>query len=133
MNVAETFGENLRKARKRTDLSQEALAVRASLHRTEIGLVERGERGVGLATAIKLAGALGVPLGELVGGIVWTPGSTERGMFLDPSRKEQYSEAMKRAAELRKAQGKETDAAELVREARKGLENRTKRRKKSRR
>ena len=61
MNVAEHFGENLRRARKRAGLSQEELAVRASLHRTEIGLVERGERSVLLETAIKLAGAADVP------------------------------------------------------------------------
>lgn len=46
MNVAEHFGHNLRRARKQAGLSQEELAVRASLHRTEIGLVERGERSV---------------------------------------------------------------------------------------
>ena len=81
MNVAEHFGENLRRARKRAGLSQEELAVRASLHRTEIGLVERGERSVRLDTAIKLAGAAGVPLAELVAGIEWSPGFSQRGQF----------------------------------------------------
>lgn len=81
MNVAVQFGANVHKARKRLGLSQEALAVGASLHRTEIGLVERGERGVRLETAIKLAGALGVSLGELVGDIEWSPGFSRRGRF----------------------------------------------------
>lgn len=81
MNVAERFGENLRGARKRAGLSQEALAVRASLHRTEIGLVERGERMVRVDTAIKLAGAAEVPVSELIAGIEWTPGTFYRGRF----------------------------------------------------
>jgi XRE family transcriptional regulator, regulator of sulfur utilization len=81
MNLAERFGENLRRARKRGGYSQEALAVRASLHRTEIGLVERGERLVRLDTAIKLAGAAGVPLGDLIAGIEWSPGTFHRGQF----------------------------------------------------
>jgi transcriptional regulator with XRE-family HTH domain len=81
VNLAKRFGENLRKARKRAGYSQEELAVRASLHRTEIGLVERGERMVRIDTAIKLAGAAGIPLGELIAGIEWTPGSFHRGQF----------------------------------------------------
>ena len=81
MNVAEHFGENLRRARKQAGLSQEELAVRASLHRTEIGLVERGERSVLLETAIKLAGAAGVSLADLIAGIEWSPGFSQRGQF----------------------------------------------------
>jgi transcriptional regulator with XRE-family HTH domain len=81
MNLAERFGENLKRARSRGGYSQEELAVRASLHRTEIGLVERGERLVRLDTAIKLAGAAGVPLAELVAGIEWSPGFSRRGRF----------------------------------------------------
>jgi transcriptional regulator with XRE-family HTH domain len=84
VNIAKVFGANVRTARKRLGLSQEKLAVGASLHRTEIGLVERGERGVRLETAIKLAGALKVPLSELIEGIAWAPGSTERGVFINP-------------------------------------------------
>ncbi len=38
--VAERFGWNLRRVRRREDLSQERLARRASLHRTEIGKLE---------------------------------------------------------------------------------------------
>lgn len=81
MDVATRFGANVHKARKRLGISQEELAVGASLHRTEIGLVERGERGVRLDTAIKLAGALDVPLSELVEGIAWAPGYSQRGQF----------------------------------------------------
>lgn len=81
MNLAKRFGDNLRRARKRVDYSQEELAVRASLHRTEIGLVERGERLVRIDTALKLAGAADVSLGELLAGIEWSPGEFHRGKF----------------------------------------------------
>jgi transcriptional regulator with XRE-family HTH domain len=44
MEVARRFGENLRRHREAADISQEELGVRCSLHRTEIGLLERGAR-----------------------------------------------------------------------------------------
>ena len=88
MSIAGQFGENLRRARKRAGLSQEEAGIRASLHRTEIGLLERGERTPRIDTAIKLAGAVGVPIGELLDGIGWTPGRTERGSFVSTSREE---------------------------------------------
>lgn len=34
-----------------------------------------------LDTAIKLSGAAGVPLGELIAGIEWSPGFSRRGRF----------------------------------------------------
>jgi transcriptional regulator with XRE-family HTH domain len=81
MDIASKFGENLARCRKRADLSQEELGVRASLHRTEISLLERGARLPRIDTAIKVAGALGVPLDELIEGIGWSPGSTTVGSF----------------------------------------------------
>lgn len=45
--VGRHFGANLRRARRAADLSQEALGFRAGLHRTEVGLLERGVRGGG--------------------------------------------------------------------------------------
>lgn len=80
-DIARQFGVNLGRARKRTGLSQEALAFLASLHRTEIGLLERGERCPRIDTAVKLAAALEVSVDDLVEGIVWNPGSVQRGGF----------------------------------------------------
>ena len=71
--VAERFGRNLRRVRKREDLSQERLGRRAGLHRTEIGLLEKGERVCRIDTLIRLAGAMAVPPGELLDGIYWVP------------------------------------------------------------
>jgi len=81
VEIATRFGENLARCRRRAGMSQEELGVRASLHRTEISLLERGTRLPRIDTAIKLAGALEIPLGELIEGIDWSPGSTSTGSF----------------------------------------------------
>jgi transcriptional regulator with XRE-family HTH domain len=86
MSIAKRLGENLARARKRADLSQEELGVMASLHRTEISLLERGTRLPRIDTVIKVAGALDIRLDELVEGIGWSPGSTTYGSFNLPQR-----------------------------------------------
>jgi transcriptional regulator with XRE-family HTH domain len=84
MNLAKRFGENLRRARKDADLSQEEVGIRASLHRTEVGLLERGERIPRIDTLAKLAGAVGVSPASLVDGIRWRPGEAKAGHFESP-------------------------------------------------
>lgn len=85
--VRRQVGENLRRQRRRAGLSQEEVGIRAALHRTEIGLLERGERIPRIDTAAKLAGAVGVPVGELLAGIEWDPGhSTPGGFRIDGER-----------------------------------------------
>jgi len=69
--IARRFGENVRRQRRKADLSQEQLAKRANLHRTEIGLIERGKRVGRIETLIKLAAALEVPADVLIDGIDW--------------------------------------------------------------
>jgi transcriptional regulator with XRE-family HTH domain len=81
VNLSERFGENVMIYRKRAGLSQEALGFAASLHRTEISAVERGERVVRIDTLIKLAGALSAPPGDLLKGAAWLPGQTRPGRF----------------------------------------------------
>jgi len=81
MNVAERFGKNLARCRKRVGISQEETAVRASLHRTAVGQLERAERVARVDTLVKLAGALGVEPGELLDGLGWEPGGTRLGSF----------------------------------------------------
>ena len=89
VEIAERFGKNLVRARKRAGMSQEEVGIRAALHRTEIGLLERGERLPRIDTMVKLAGALGVPPVDLVAGIDWQPGDLTKGSFkvavTDPS------------------------------------------------
>jgi transcriptional regulator with XRE-family HTH domain len=77
------FGKNLASQRKRAHLSQEELAVRASLHRTAIGQLERGERTARIDTLVKLAGSLDLPPGELLDGMGWSPGGTRVGQFME--------------------------------------------------
>lgn len=79
--VAVRFGQNLARARRREGLSQEALGVRASLHRTEIGLLEHGRRVARIDTLIQIAGAMSIDPTELLEGIYWTGGEPARGTF----------------------------------------------------
>ena len=74
MDFQKRFASNLARCRKRAGISQEALADRASVHRTEVGLFERGKRIPRADTLVKVAGGLGVPPSELLEGIAWKPG-----------------------------------------------------------
>jgi transcriptional regulator with XRE-family HTH domain len=93
--VAVRFGENLRRFRRREGLSQEELAARASLHRTEIGKLESGERIPRIDTLVKLAGSMAIPPEDLLTGIYWTAGGAIGGGFtftpqwLKPARRPQ--------------------------------------------
>jgi transcriptional regulator with XRE-family HTH domain len=84
--IAERFGRNLRKARRRAGFSQEELGRLTSLHRTHIGYMEMGKRLPRADNLIKLAAALAVAVDELLRGIEWivtTP--TRPGSFaVDP-------------------------------------------------
>jgi len=68
------FGANLARCRAAAGISQEELSFRASIHRTQISLLERGERVPRVDTALRLAGSLGVHLEELTAGLEWRPG-----------------------------------------------------------
>jgi transcriptional regulator with XRE-family HTH domain len=93
VDVAARFGENLCRCRKRMGLPQEELGIRASLHRTEISLLERGTRLPRIDTLVKLAGALSVSPSELLEGIYWIPGSTQSGLFAVASAEEEGAQA----------------------------------------
>jgi transcriptional regulator with XRE-family HTH domain len=81
VDLAARFGDNLARCRRRADLSQDELSVRASLHRTEISQLERGLRLARIDTLIKLAGSLEVSVDELLAGLGWEPGGTRIGKF----------------------------------------------------
>jgi len=68
------FGQNLARCREGVGVSQEELSFRASIHRTEVSLLERGERMPRVDTALRIAGSLGVPLDDLIAGLEWRPG-----------------------------------------------------------
>ncbi|HMI82059.1 MAG TPA: helix-turn-helix transcriptional regulator [Solirubrobacterales bacterium] len=79
--VAVRFGRNLFRCRRRAAMSQEELGNLASLHRTEIGMLEHGTRLARVDTLMKLVGALEVSPAELLEGIHWTPGTSDAGSF----------------------------------------------------
>ena len=57
-SLRKNFGARVRQLRRKSGLSQEALALRAQLDRSYIGGVERGERNVSLVNIYKIALAL---------------------------------------------------------------------------
>jgi transcriptional regulator with XRE-family HTH domain len=59
------FGLAVRQLRLKAGLSQESLAVRASIHRTYIGGIERGERNPTLLMIYRIASALNLSVQEL--------------------------------------------------------------------
>lgn len=65
-SISLAFGSLIRKRRKANGLSQEALAERADIHHTHVGLIERGQRNASLDVADRVARALGLPLSALI-------------------------------------------------------------------
>jgi transcriptional regulator with XRE-family HTH domain len=59
------FGNRVRKERLKLGISQEELAARAGLHRTYIGMIERGEKNITIINIEKIAKALDITISEL--------------------------------------------------------------------
>jgi transcriptional regulator with XRE-family HTH domain len=110
--LAERFGKNLRRVRNREDLSQEQLGRLASLHRTEIGLLEKGERVCRIDTLIRLAGAMAVPPGELLDGIHWVPGPEPKGHSRSAQvRSQRHQDQSRKRQASRKPEPSQSDSA----------------------
>lgn len=60
------FGNKVRELRQERKLSQEKLAELADLHRTYIGMIERGEKNITLVNIDKIAKALNINKKELI-------------------------------------------------------------------
>jgi transcriptional regulator with XRE-family HTH domain len=69
--LAYVVGRRMRRIRRDQELSQEAVAWVAGIHRTQITLYEHGERMPLLASFVRLAGGLGVSPCTLLDGITW--------------------------------------------------------------
>jgi transcriptional regulator with XRE-family HTH domain len=65
---AVSFGHEVRRRRRAAKLTLEALAARAGLSANYLGTVERGSRDPSLSCVQAIADALGVTVGDLVGG-----------------------------------------------------------------
>ncbi len=59
------FGERVRKERLKLGFSQEKLAVKAGVHRTYIGMIERAEKNITLENIEKVSKALNIPIKDL--------------------------------------------------------------------
>lgn len=59
------FGAHIRKLRIERGMSQEQLAERAQVHRTYIGMLERGEKNATITTLVKISTALNVSINQL--------------------------------------------------------------------
>jgi transcriptional regulator with XRE-family HTH domain len=81
LTLTATFAGNLKRCRRQAGLSQEEVAIRASLHRTAVGQLERQERVPCMDTLVKLAGALSVSPCDLIAGLAWEPGHVEVGRY----------------------------------------------------
>jgi transcriptional regulator with XRE-family HTH domain len=78
----EAFGQRLIVARFDCGrISQEVLAERAEVHRTQISLYETGQREPLLETFVRLAGAVDRSPGELLGPVRWIPGNRTTGVL----------------------------------------------------
>jgi|SRR6218665_104377 len=60
------FGNKVRELRKEMEFSQEELSFKADLHRTYIGMIERGEKNITLTNIKKIAKALNVKAKDLL-------------------------------------------------------------------
>lgn len=79
-NLAKRFAENLAYYRDQAGLTQEELAARAEVHRTQVGALLGGKQLPRLDILVKLAGALGVTPADLVEGMSWEP-AAQTGKF----------------------------------------------------
>lgn len=60
------FGKRVREERIKRGLSQEQLAELANVHRTYIGMIERGEKNISLLNIERIAEALKTSVSELL-------------------------------------------------------------------
>lgn len=79
--LADHFGYNLWRQRRRADLSQEELAELAELSRVDVGALERGKRLPRLDTILKISAALEASPCALLAGLRWRPGRYIEGEF----------------------------------------------------
>jgi transcriptional regulator with XRE-family HTH domain len=68
MDLLARFAGNVKRLRSRKRLSQKALADKVGISVSYVSMLERGQRSPPLETIEKVAKALGVPPGSLLGG-----------------------------------------------------------------
>jgi transcriptional regulator with XRE-family HTH domain len=81
--VAAIIGPRIRRIRRAQELSQEALADFAEIHRTQMTKIEHAGQLPRIDTLIKLAAGLGVAPYELLDGIMWEPRGHRPGRMVE--------------------------------------------------
>lgn len=81
--IQQAFGARVKELREAKGISQEALADICGLHRTYIGLIERGARNLSLGTVEIVAQGLEVPVADLFSGVPVSE-SPKRGQASSP-------------------------------------------------
>jgi transcriptional regulator with XRE-family HTH domain len=85
--LAKRFAENLARALGETDLTQEALASRAEIHRSVVGELLGAKAVPKISTLVRLAGALEVSPCSLIEGLAFEP-AEQRGQYkISPAKK----------------------------------------------
>jgi transcriptional regulator with XRE-family HTH domain len=77
-DIYKQVGDKIRSLRHQKCLSQEAFALKAGLHRSHVGEIERGESNVCLRTLEIICSSLNVPLEQLFIGIGMPRPKTKR-------------------------------------------------------
>jgi len=102
VDLDRSFGPNLRRLRYLRGHSQEKLAQLADVHRTEIGLLERGEREPKFGIIAKLAGALEVSPDALFEGLAFVPSEHGQGQFSYAQSASPLAEGPRRTSDSRR-------------------------------
>jgi transcriptional regulator with XRE-family HTH domain len=68
-DIQKKFGLKIKEQRIKLHLTQEELAFKANLHRTYIGMVERGEKNISLKNIEKISKALNIQMDVLLRGL----------------------------------------------------------------
>jgi len=84
--LSQRFAENLAYYLEKVGLSQEALAAKAEIHRTQVSELLRGGNPT-LFTIVRLAGALSIRPADLIEGMSFEP-ADQQGKFKTTPRKE---------------------------------------------
>lgn len=79
--VSQQFAKNLKRQLAKSPLTNDEVAGRAEMHRTQIAKLLKGNQAPRLDTLVKLAGALEIKPAVLIDGITWMPATLPKGEF----------------------------------------------------
>ena len=76
-------GEKIKYYRKKLDLSQEELALKAGIHPAYLGKLERNEKNPTVETMDKIVSAIGISYGEFFSDVMDNSDKSERDFYID--------------------------------------------------